>query len=528
MDVLARPRVSRFLGRPTPSGAGAVALAVGGLAAMAVMAAAPGSPYQPILTRLGSPSGPIAALARGIGLGELHGNLLLVLATVITVAATVGFLLLLRACWRGTVSLRTVMLIVLGAHAVLLFVPLLFSRDVYSYAIYGRIAGIYGGNPYVQTPLDHSGDLLWNYIGPKWVDTPAVYGPAWTSLSAALARFLPRPVAHVQVYRLFAITASLATCAAIVWVVRREWPERTTFALAAFGANPVILFHAVGSGHNDLWVAFAIIASVGLVARRHERLAVAMLTLGALVKAVAVLPLILLIVWAVGRRPPDERRHVLTSYLGIAVTIGLAFAVPYLQLHDPSLGMLELAGHEGWLAPSMAFERIVDLVSFDTLGELVRIAFAVALIGGFIALARDVWRRAPSLSIRGLAASWAWAVLLLTLLGPVLLPWYVAWTLPLLWVLPRPARITLISAAALLGVTLWSAEPLRFPGAFTVNTVVAQWLVVPTIVALAFWCFRDLFSRLRVGFPLEDDVAAHPGAPTTEPYHEERVAAAAG
>jgi len=135
MDVLARPRVSRFLGRPTPSGAGAVALAVGGLAAMAVMAAAPGSPYQPILTRLGSPSGPIAALARGIGLGELHGNLLLVLATVITVAATVGFLLLLRACWRGTVSLRTVMLIVLGAHAVLLFVPLLFSRDVYSYAI---------------------------------------------------------------------------------------------------------------------------------------------------------------------------------------------------------------------------------------------------------------------------------------------------------------------------------------------------------------------------------------------------------
>jgi hypothetical protein len=523
MDVRSRPRVH------VSSGARTVAFAVAGLLAMAVMAAAPGSPYQPILTRFQMPSGPLHRLAEAIGLGSVHGNALLALATVLTLLATGGFLLLLRETFRGHIRLRTVVLIVIGAHLLLLFVPLLFSRDVYSYAIYGRIAGIYRGNPYVQSPLDHSGDLLWNYIGPKWVDTPAVYGPAWTSLSAGLSRFLPRATAHVQAYRLLAIVASLGTCGAIVWVVRKEWPERTAFALAAFGANPVVLFHSVGSGHNDLWVALAVISALGLVARRHERAAVAVLAVGALVKAVAVLPLILLIVWAVGRRPPEQRRRILTSTLGIAITIALAFAVPYLQLHDPTLGMLELAGHEGWLAPSMAFERIVDLVSFDTVGGVVRLAFAGLLIGLFVALAREVWRRAATLSVRGLAASWAWAILLLTLLGPVLLPWYVVWTLPLVWVLPRPARTTLLAVAALLGVTLWSAEPLRFPGAFTVNAVVTQWLVMPIIVVLLVWSLRDLISRMRVGFAFEDDVVSVPFRPPgREPNGEQRVPAPAG
>ncbi len=56
-------------------------------------------------------------------------------------------------------------------------------RDVYSYAYYGRIAGVYGGNPYVQTPLDYPTDALWKFVGPIWVNTRAVYGPAWSALS---------------------------------------------------------------------------------------------------------------------------------------------------------------------------------------------------------------------------------------------------------------------------------------------------------------------------------------------------------
>lgn len=504
-----------------------MAFAGAGLFAMAVLAATPGSPYQPLLTSHGRPTGPLTALARAIGIADLRGNALLAVSVLVSVLAAVSFLHLLREAFRGRVSLRAVVILVIAAHVALLFLPLLFSRDAYSYAFYGRIAGVYGGNPYVQTPLDHSGDLLWNYVGAKWVDTPAVYGPAWSSLSAGLSKFYPRPVDHVDAYRILAIATSLATCAAIVWVVRRERPGRAAFALAAFGANPVVLFHAVASGHNDLLVALTIISALGLVARRHERAAVAVLAVGALVKAVAVLPLVLLIVWAVARRPEAERRATLVSLGGIAAVIGAAFAVPYLQLQDPTLGMVELASHEGWLAPSSGLERIVDLVSFETLGGLVRLGFAVVFIGLYVTMCREVWRRAGSVTLHELGATWAWSLLLMTLLGPVLLPWYVVWSLPLVWSLPRPARTTLVAIAALLGVTLWSAEPLRFPGAFTVNTIVAQWLVVPLFVGLLVWSVRDLRARLVLGSAFDDETP--PAGALPEPANrEQQVAAATG
>ncbi len=73
-------------------------------------------------------------------------------------------------------------------HVAVFLLPLLFSRDVYSYAFYGRIVGIYHQNPYVHTPVEFAGDSLWPLVGPKWVDTPAVYGPLFTSLSGGIAR----------------------------------------------------------------------------------------------------------------------------------------------------------------------------------------------------------------------------------------------------------------------------------------------------------------------------------------------------
>ena len=92
------------------------------------------------------------------------------------------------------------------------------------------------------------------------------------------------------------------------------------------------------------------------------------------------LPLVLVIVWCVARRPKGERMRAFASHAGLAVGIGLVFGLPYLQTHDPTLGMLELAGHTGWLAPSVFVEKVVDFFSFGTLGWLARIGFAIALL----------------------------------------------------------------------------------------------------------------------------------------------------
>ena len=146
--------------------------------------------------------------------------------------------------------------------------------------------------------------------------------------------------------------------------------------------------------------------------------------------------------------------------------------------------MLELAGHEGWLAPSMAFSRVLDFVSGDRLGVIPRFLFAATLVVCLTVLVREVWRRGGRIDGGELAATWGWALLLLMLLGPVLLPWYVTWSLPLVWALPRMARTTVLATSVLLAATLWSAEPLRFPGAFQVDTFIGRWVVTPIVLVL--------------------------------------------
>jgi alpha-1,6-mannosyltransferase len=515
--------------RSSAAGIRALALAAAGIVAMSIVAAGRGSPYQPILTPDGRSHGWVRDVARAIGLERLHGDWLVFVSVLVSLVAVAGFLVLLREAFRGTVSIRSVALLVIAAHLLLLFVPLLFSRDVYSYAFYGRIAGVYHANPYVQTPLDHANDLLWNYVGPKWIDTPAVYGPAFTTVSALMARVLRTPADQVEAYRVLAIVASLATCAAIAWVSRRLWPERTAFALVAFGANPVVLFHSVASGHNDVLVALAVVVALGLVMRGWRLPAVAVLTLGMLVKATAALPLALLIVWCVARSDPASRRRTLATHAGLAVGISALFALPYVQLHDPSLGVLSLAGHEGWLAPSAVLRRILDVITFGTLGWVPRIGFAVLLVWLVVALGITVWRRGAALTPTSIGAAWGWSLVLFTLLGPVLLPWYVVWGLPLVWLLPRTARTTLIATSALMAVTLWSAEPLRYPGAFDLDLFVGHWIVTPVLLGLLFWMILDLRGRLSTGTSLDDERTPAPTpAVAQHPKGQQAVPAPAG
>jgi alpha-1,6-mannosyltransferase len=518
--------------RTSADGWRALALAAAGLLAMAIVGAAPGSPYQPLLTNQGGSFGPLKTIATAVRVDRIPGDPILFVGVVVSVAAVAGFLVLLRAAFRGQIGAGPVAGLVIGAHALVLGLPLRFSRDVYSYAYYGRIAGWYGGNPYVQTPLDYPNDPLWKYVGSIWVSTRAVYGPAWSALSSGLATsFRSQPATQVDAYRMLALVSSLATCVVIVWTVRRLWPERTAFALAAFGANPVVVFHSVASGHNDLLVALTIAGAFACVVSRREMPAVALLTLGALVKATAGLPLVLLLVWCIARRPPEQRWRTAFTHIGLAAAIALAFAVPFFQLRDPTLGMLELAGHEGWLAPAAVGSHLLDILSFHTFGWVVRVIAGVVLVKWIWRLSVAVWRRttgtdvagAPVMSPREQAATWGWVLMLLMLLGPVLLPWYVAWALPLAWVLPKAPRTALIAVSSILGTTLWGTEAMRYPGAFSLNVFVGNWLAVPVIVALLIVLLRDLRSRIEGGALFEDEIGIVEPPPVTVPVEREHA-----
>jgi hypothetical protein len=477
-----------------------------GIVLMALVVSVPGSPFLPELALGVRRGGPFAWLADTIGLGSLHGGVLVGVAVLAAAAAVGSFLELLRQTWRGRISLRTVVLLSVAAHVVVVLLPVMFSRDVYSYVAYGRIASMYHANPYVQTPLDFPADPILSLVGHKWVDTPAVYGPLFTELSALLTGWVRSIPALVTIFRLIAAAASLGTVALIARTTQRERPGRAAFAVAAFGLNPVVLFQSVGGGHNDLLLALAVAGAFALVLRDRTLPAVAVLALATLVKVSAGLPLLLLVVWVVARRPEGARLRAALTHGGLATLIGAVVAAPFLQTQDPSLGLLELSGHEGWLAPSRLVHRLLDFVSGDTLGVIGRIGFAAALLICVVALARRLTRAGTPATELG--AAWGWSLVLLMLLGPVLLPWYVAWSLPLVWLLPRVPRTALIGTGVALAVSQWTAEPTLYPGAYDVNVLVGHYLLTPVVLALAAWLLIDLRRRCRDRLPLGPEAEA--------------------
>ena len=69
-----------------------------------------------------------------------------------------------------------------------------------------------------------------------------------------------------------------------------------------------------------------------------------------------------------------------------------------------------------------------------------------------------------------------------------------------------------------------------YPGAFSLNVFVGNWLVVPVIVWLLIVLLRDLRSRIDNGALFEDDIGIEEPPPPLpeEAGGEERVPSAAG
>ena len=483
----------------------AVAAAVAGFLAEAVVAAVPGSSLQPILAPGAESGGPFVWIAETIGLDRL-GSALPVASVLGIAAGTVGFLVLLRAAWRGEITMRLALGLSVAFHLAIVLLPLLISRDVYSYIAHGQIVSLHHANPYVQTPADFPSYLTRELVGPKWVDTPSVYGPLFSHLAGVVTRISTSLDMLVDAFRLIAIVASLATTFVIGAVARRVRPSRAAFAVAAFGVNPVVLFHSAGSAHNDLLVALAVAIAAWCVVRDRTVWAVGMLTCGALIKATAFLPLLLVVVWVVWRRPPSERFRAGAVHAGVAIAIVAIVAAPFFQLHDPTLGMLELSGHEGWLAPSRFFRRVLDAISGDTLGVVARVAFVLALVAAIVVLVRAVARAAASGRPQAeLLGGWGWSLLALTFLGPVLLPWYLAWSLPLIWILPSAPRVSLIVLSVVLSMSQWTAEPLRFPEAYDLNVLIGHYVLTPVVIGVLAWLVLDLRRRLAIPLALHDE-----------------------
>ncbi len=385
-------------------------------------------------------AGPFGSAGLNLGFGGLIGVLVLMFCS---------YALAVRAADR--LSARAVLMSIAAFHALILLAPPLLSTDVFSYQAYARMGQLYSANPYLHGPHVIALDPLYPFIGAKWVSTPSAYGPLFTGLSYVLA---PLSIAaSALAYKAIAALASLITVALVFNGSRLRGVDPVK-AAALVGLNPLIVVYGVGGGHNDLLMLTGLVAGFYALLQHRERASGALIVFAAGIKLTAGLFLPFALASGGGLGAPRRRRDILLGASAAAVvvaTIGFAaFGSGPLHL----LATLQKTQAMGdWKSiPGFISTRL----GLGTLGHAAGLCLGIIFAVVFVWLVRRVWRGEMDW-IDG--AGWTAVALLVT--ASSLLPWYVAWLMPLaaLGTDRRLWRTSIVMTAVILGIQLLGYIP---------------------------------------------------------------------
>jgi hypothetical protein len=386
-----------------------------------------------------SMEGPFGKLGLHLPLGALLASLTLVFICYVTVV---------RAADR--LSIRSILIAIAALNALLLLGPPLFSSDIFSYQGYAREWLTYGVNPYMRGPTVMQGDPLYWYIGAKWISTPTVYGPLFTAGSGLLA--------HVSIatslfwFKALAAVSCLGTVA-LIWHASRLRGLDPRRGVALFGLNPLVVLYGVGGGHNDLIMLVFSTAAIWALLAHRERLSGASIMLATAVKLTAGLTLPFALAAGPELGAGQRRRRLLLG--GAVVTTGVAamsFILFGLGIFNliPTLHLVQTEGD--W----HSLPGFVTSVFGPVAGQVVGIALGLVFAYVFVRLLRKVWRGEMDW-VDGLG----WATLAMLVTASAVLPWYVAWLLPVVALCTdrRLWRWALIISGVLLFTTMLSYMP---------------------------------------------------------------------
>ncbi len=346
----------------------------------------------------------------------------------------------------------------------------LASSDLYSYAAQAQLAR-HGLDPYTTTPADlpavDLGKFLDN-VAWKWVDTPSPYGPLWVAVSKWVAAATGNhALISVLLLRLLPFGAVLLT-ARLLPVLAHRFAKRADLALWVAVANPLVLVHAVGGGHNDAVMVALIVAGLVLITRpgadwRLFAAGVAVLTLAAAVKSPGLVAIGFAVPIYLASRPGWNWRDCARFCAGaVAITVTVFAAVSLVA----GVGL-------GWVKQVSSGVPVINFMSLPTLlavlyRSLIGAAHAGTVVDGTVRNFRTVGTVVSGLLLVGLwllavyrrldrrAAMRLLAIGLFSIvvLGPAVQPWYFTWALTIVAVLVARPRTLLLIAIASISLTL--------------------------------------------------------------------------
>ncbi|WBB68151.1 polyprenol phosphomannose-dependent alpha 1,6 mannosyltransferase MptB [Micromonospora sp. WMMD812] len=376
------------------------------------------------------------------------------------------------ACWAGP----------------LLLSPPLFSRDAYSYLAQGAM--VLADIDVYRHGVAALGGRLAAEVPQMWQQTPAPYGPVFLAIAAVVSGLTGgKLVLGLLGLRLVAL-AGVALLLRYLPRLARHCGVDPGAALWLGVLNPLVPLHLVAGAHNEAVMLGLLVAGLCLAFERRFGTAAVLITLAALVKAPAVVGLLVVVSLAARY---SGRRVALARTAGFAA--GTAAAVTWAT--GIGFGWISALGtpvyRHSWSVSSAlgrGATRLAGALGLELGDGPMRLCLGLGLLAALAAAAAAWWQR------RRLGPAYALGLALaaVALLGPATRPWYALWGLVLIAAAAPDGRAR--PAAALGAVVLaFVALPSGF-GPDRVQAVLAAAGVLVGLLAVGW--LRLLTAPLRL------------------------------
>jgi hypothetical protein len=318
----------------------------------------------------------------------------------------------------------------------LILSPPTLSKDLYHYAVFGKMLVSKGLNPYVAPINALGGDPLWALA--NWRELSTHYGPVFTGLSAlAVVAGGGGVVGTALAFKALATAFGALMTWAVFKLAERDGRSGLV-ALLLVAWNPLMLLETAGSGHNDAVMMGLALLGVYVARRGRPHLGFAIAILSVHVKWVTAALVAMMTIERIRDRVDlGSRAREAAKLMGIAV---ITTAVLYAPFWASSLSLGSTGQLMGGLQGSRSGMAGVRVSPWSLLSFV-----ALAMIAGTV-----TWRGGRALVLQ-MAAVVSLAFVILVF--PWLFPWYLVPALALLAVGPP----TLTNRALLAATTLVAA-----------------------------------------------------------------------
>lgn len=236
--------------------------------------------------------------------------------------------------WHSTSALRNTVLLwsALGG-GLLIFATPFHSSDIFGYLNRGFQQSVFQTNPYATTiaqiPHWQNNHLLHAH----WIDNPCPYGFFFAQLTDWLTTWAN--ASFTQAYLLFKTLnwfLLLGTTALIAHLGYKLNLKRPWLAAYLFGANPLVLLHVMGNGHNDIILIFLLLlAFSSLLSHRFRWISLPLLTLSILTKYASLLAFPFMLLYLIRQK---ANKDILLGFL-LSLLLSAWLASGYINPHQP-------------------------------------------------------------------------------------------------------------------------------------------------------------------------------------------------